>query len=117
MMPHRNDGCAMTHNIACYRCGASLSALSLPITRRDQCPECTVDLHVCKMCIHFDQAAPSQCREDDAEDVKEKEVANFCEWYSPSESAFDPQRKSEADQALESLEALFSGLGDSDEKD
>jgi hypothetical protein len=107
----------MTHNIACYRCGASLNALSLPITRRDQCPECTVDLHVCKMCTHFDPAAPSQCREDDAEDVKEKELANFCEWYSPSETAFDPRYKSEADKAMESLEALFSSLGDSDERD
>jgi hypothetical protein len=104
----------MTHNIACFRCGASLSRLSLPLTRRDQCPECFVELHVCKMCIHFDPAAPSQCREDDAEDVKEKELANFCEWYTPSETAFNPQEKSAADQALEALETMFSGMGDSD---
>jgi len=102
----------MTHNIACFRCGASLGGLSLPFTRRDQCPACTADLHVCRMCVHFDPAAPAQCREDDAEDVKEKELANFCEWYSPSETAFDPQRKSAADQALEALEALFSRPAD-----
>jgi hypothetical protein len=64
------------------------------------------------MCVHFDPVAPAQCREDDAEDVKEKELANFCEWYTPSETAFDPQHKSEADQALESLEAMFSGLSE-----
>ena len=73
-----------------------------------------MELHVCKMCVHFDPAAPSQCREDDAEDVKEKELANFCEWYTPSETAFNPQEKSAADQALEALETMFSGLGDSD---
>lgn len=101
----------MSQDIACFRCGASLSALSLPFSRRDQCPQCGVDLKVCKMCCHFDPAAPEQCREDDAEDIKEKELANFCEWFTPSEKAFDPQRKSEADQALESLEALFAGLG------
>jgi len=104
----------MEHRIACFRCGASLSALSLPLTRRDLCPECGVELHCCRMCVHFDPKAPSQCREDDAEDVKEKELANFCEWFNPSESAFDPHQKSEADQALESLEAMFSGLDDRD---
>lgn len=102
----------MTHNIACFRCGASLSRLSLPFSRRDQCPECSVELHVCKMCVHFDPSAPSQCREDDAEDVTEKELANFCEWYTPSETAFNPQGKSEADRALEALEALFSAESD-----
>ena len=104
----------MNYNIGCFRCGAALGALSLPFTRRDQCPGCGVDLKVCKMCIHFDIAAPSQCLEDDAGDVKEKELANFCEWYAPSDNAFEPNRKSEADEALESLEALFPGLGDPD---
>jgi len=102
----------MSHSICCYRCGASLSALSLPIARGDLCPACGVELHACRMCVHFDRSAPSQCREDDAEDVKEKERANFCEWYVPSEQAFDPAGKSEADLAREALEALFSGLGD-----
>ena len=104
----------MTHDIACFRCGTSLSAMSLPFTRQDLCPECGVDLHVCRMCVHYDPAAPSQCREDDAEDVKEKELANFCEWYSPSDSAFNPERKSEADLAREALEALFAPPKDSD---
>lgn len=67
-----------------------------------------MELHVCRMCVHFDPAAPDQCSEDDAEHVKEKELSNFCEWFRPSESAFDPHRKSEADAALEALEALFS---------
>ena len=50
----------MSHNLACFRCGASLAALSLPLSRRDQCPDCSADLHVCKMCVYFDRigAAP-----------------------------------------------------------
>jgi hypothetical protein len=66
------------------------------------------------MCIYFDLKAPSQCLEDDAEDVTEKELANFCEWYSPSEAAFNPEQKSRADQALDALEAMFSDLDDQD---
>jgi hypothetical protein len=97
----------MGHNIACYRCGDSLTALSLPLSRQDQCPACSADLHVCKMCVHFDRYVPRQCREDGAEDVTEKERTNFCDWFKPSESAFDPNRKAEADAAQDALAALF----------
>ena len=101
----------MSHKIVCYRCGASLSALSLPLSRRDQCPGCSAELHVCMMCRHFDRAVPRQCREDGAEDVTEKEHANFCDWFKPSEAAFDPDRKSEADAAKEALAGLFGDGG------
>lgn len=97
----------MAQNIACYRCGESLIALSLPLSRQDQCPACSADLHVCKMCVHFDRHVPRQCREDGAEDVTEKERTNFCDWFKPSETAFDPARKAEADAAQDALAALF----------
>ena len=97
----------MAHSIGCYRCGESLAALSLPLSRQDQCPDCSADLHVCKMCVHFDRHVPRQCREDGAEDVTEKERPNFCDWFKPSESAFDPARKAEADAAQDALAALF----------
>lgn len=101
----------MSHNISCFRCGESLAALSLPLSRRDECPACTVHLHVCKMCVHFDRNVPRQCREDDADDVTEKERLNFCDYFVPSESAFDPARKNQADAAVDALAALF---GDDD---
>lgn len=97
----------MAHNISCYRCGASLEALSLPISRQDECPDCGNYLHVCKMCESFDPHVPRQCREDGAEDVKEKERPNFCDWFKPSDSAFDAGRKDDEDQARAALDALF----------
>lgn len=97
----------MTDKLACYRCGASLEALSLPLSRRDQCPGCGADLHVCKMCVNYDPRVPRQCREDGAEDVTDKEKSNFCDWFEPSAAAFDPARKSEADAARAALAALF----------
>ncbi len=97
----------MSQSLACYRCGASLAVLSLPLSRHDQCPNCSADLHVCKMCIHFDEHVPRKCREDGAEDVTEKERPNFCDWFKPSATAFDPARKSEADAAKDALAALF----------
>lgn len=101
----------MSHAIACYRCGASLAALSLPLSRQDSCPGCGVHLHVCRMCQHFDVTVPGQCREDDAEDVFEKERLNFCDWFAPREDAFDPAMKAEADRSRQTLDALF-GDGD-----
>ncbi len=101
----------MSHNIACFRCGTSLAALSLPLSRRDQCTECSADLHVCKMCVYFDPSVPRQCREDGAEDVTEKERPNFCDWFKPSATAFDAGRKSQTEAAQDALAALF---GDDD---
>ncbi|NIV16933.1 MAG: hypothetical protein GWN47_00655 [Woeseiaceae bacterium] len=97
----------MSHEIRCYRCGASLAALSLPLSRQDECPGCHNHLHVCMMCIHYDRHVPKQCREDDAEEVTEKARLNFCEWFKPSETAFDAGRKDEEDAARAALEDLF----------
>lgn len=97
----------MAHNICCYRCGASLAALSLPLSRQDECPGCGNYLHVCKMCRNFDATVPRQCVEDGAEDVTEKDRLNFCDWFTPSDAAFDARRKNEEDQAKAALDALF----------
>lgn len=97
----------MSHNVRCYRCGASLAALSLPLSRQDECPECRNYVHVCRMCVHFDSSVPRQCREDGAEEVREKERLNFCDWFEASEQAFDEQYKNAEDEARAELEALF----------
>lgn len=97
----------MTSELRCFRCGASLAGLSLPLSRRDECPDCAIHLHVCKMCVSFDKSVPGQCREDDAEEVFDKEKVNFCEWFAPSADAFDPVRAEEASRAGSELASLF----------
>lgn len=99
----------MAHDVHCYRCGASLSALSLPLSRQDECPECQNYLHVCRMCVNFAPSRPRQCLEDDAEEVLDKERLNFCDWFVASETAFDARRKAEEDKARRALDALFGG--------
>lgn len=59
------------------------------------------------MCVFFAEQVPRQCREDDAEEVFEKEKVNFCEWYKPSAEAFDPARTGQAAKAQSDLAALF----------
>ena len=97
----------MAHNIRCYRCGESLATLSLPLSRQDECPACHNYLHVCKMCRYFGARVPRQCVEDGAEEVRDKDRLNFCDWFKPSETAFDADRKNEEDVARAAAEALF----------
>ena len=99
----------MSETISCYRCGESLESLTLPLSRRDECPSCTVHVHVCRMCIYFDPNAVKQCLEDDAEEVIDKVKMNFCEWFKPSTDAFDPVRARKEAQARSELDSLFGG--------
>jgi hypothetical protein len=101
----------------CYRCGASLEALSLPLSRMDECPSCTVYLHVCRMCVFFDPSIPKQCREDDAEEVKvqDKERANFCDYFKPSDSAYDASFSDAENKAEGELATLFGDNNDGEE--
>ena len=107
----------MSHDVACFRCGASLAALSLPLSRQDACPACSTHLHVCKMCKSYDASVTGQCLEDDAEEVFEKERLNFCDWFVAGEGRFDAAAKAEADKATQELNALFgeADAGTSDE--
>jgi hypothetical protein len=98
---------SMNSELRCYRCGTSLKALSLPLSRLDECPECSVALHVCRQCEYYDPRVPRQCREDGAEDVTEKSRVNFCDWFRPGLDVFDGREKAAEDRAKEALEALF----------
>jgi hypothetical protein len=68
------------------------------------------------MCVFFDPSVPKQCREDDAEEVKvqDKERANFCDYFKPSESAYDGSFSAGEQKAKGELAALF-GEGDGSE--
>ena len=99
----------MDEALHCFRCGESLAPLTLPISRQDVCPACSNYLHICRMCVNFDPLVPKQCREDDAEEVMDKEKANFCDWYRPSPNAFNPAGKQADGKARSAAAALFSG--------
>jgi hypothetical protein len=59
------------------------------------------------MCQFFNPDVPRKCTEDDAEEVIEKARLNFCEWYKPSATAFDPQRATTESRAHGELASLF----------
>ena len=91
----------------CWKCGASLAALSLPLLRLDECPACRAQLHVCRLCVEYDTRVAKHCREPTAEEVRDKEHANFCDHFRPREGAYSPGNAAEVERAKVALDDLF----------
>ncbi len=97
----------MPHSLICWHCGASLAELSLPLRRLDACKACRAELHVCRMCVEYDVSYAKHCREPTAEEVRDKERANFCDHFRPREKAYTPPSTTEQVKARSALEDLF----------
>lgn len=103
--------------LVCWKCGASLVGLPFPLGRIAVCPSCEAELHVCKLCEYYDTAVADQCREPVAEQVKEKDRANFCDYFKAMPNAYIAQNKNDAaSQARAQLDALFGNSTISSEK-
>jgi ribosome-binding protein aMBF1 (putative translation factor) len=97
----------MAHNLVCWKCGADLAALTLPLSRRDECASCRAELHVCRMCVEYDTSVAKHCREPTAEEVSNKTAANFCDFFVPRPGAYVAANTSAAERARLELEKLF----------
>ncbi len=97
----------MPHSLVCWRCGASLSELSLPLRRLDVCKACNAELHVCKMCVEYDISYAKHCKEPTAEEVRKKDEANFCDHFKPKAGAYVAKDTAELERAKSALDALF----------
>ena len=99
----------MAHSLVCWKCGADLAALTLPLSRRDECKRCRAELHVCRMCVEYDEQVAKHCREPTAEEVTDKTAANFCDFFRPKPGAYIPRDTRAAERARSELEKLFGG--------
>jgi len=91
----------------CWKCGAPLEGLPLPVPRSEYCRACRAEIHVCRMCRFYDLTKARQCAEPVAEPVSDKERANFCGYFEPVSGRFRPADTAGLD-ARTSLEALFA---------
>ena len=97
----------VSHDLVCWKCGAALAALSLPLRRLEECPQCRAELHVCRMCVEYDTSIAKHCREPTADEVQDKTRANFCDHFKPRAAAYTPPNTAEVDAARAQLERLF----------
>ncbi|MHB8109849.1 MAG: hypothetical protein ACYDHW_07440 [Syntrophorhabdaceae bacterium] len=85
----------------CRKCKMPIE--SETISFRDECPVCHEDLHVCLNCIFYDTGKSNSCREDKAEFVKEKDRANFCEYFRFTERSSESASKADAEKRWREL--------------
>src|ERR1700733_2601461 len=84
--PGSSRSAPMAHDLVCWKCGAALAALSLPLRRLDECP---------------------QCREPTVEEVRDKTRANFCDHFKPRAGAWSGGDGASTERARSELDKLF----------
>ena len=95
--------------LCCWSCGSSLAGVPMPISRISECLSCRRKLHVCLMCEFHDPQVAQACREPMAEEVADKQWANFCDYFGPRPDAFAGRDGIQQDDAPPALAALFGG--------
>ncbi|MFP4114503.1 MAG: hypothetical protein ACOC2Y_06545 [Spirochaetota bacterium] len=91
----------------CFVCGAGLPER---IYRTTRCESCGADAKVCLNCDFFDESAHWQCRETIPEPVREKDRANFCDFFRPA--AKSRQSGGKDDSAEKARDAFSNLFGD-----
>jgi hypothetical protein len=90
----------------CFACnGTHELASGERIGFRDSCAHCGTDLHACRNCLHHDPSAYNECREPNTERVSERERANRCDYFSPTDA--EGSDGSAREGSLQALDSLF----------
>ncbi len=98
----------MSTELVCWQCGASLKTQPQPLGRRAECLACGAELHVCRLCRHYDTGKAKQCRERAADEVSNKTRANFCDWFQARSGAFAADTSGQT-RERQTLDSLFDG--------
>ena len=94
--------------LTCWKCGAALADVLVPFARVAECPACRADLHVCRMCVFFDPGVRRGCKEPVADEVTDRERANFCGYFTPEPGLGPGMEDGAAQAARAELDSLFS---------
>ena len=89
--------------VSCFHCGTS-NSFAERLSLRAECEKCGNDLHVCKNCRFYDPGAYNECKESSAEEVRDKERSNHCDYFQAGSGSFQKDKK---DELMAQAEALF----------
>jgi hypothetical protein len=88
--------------LKCFSCGVDIS-FSDKVGLRDECLKCRSDVHVCKNCDFYDPKVYNECRETQAEVVREKDRRNHCDYFQPGKGAGGVDKAAQLRAAAEAL--------------
>ncbi len=111
------SGSGMADDLVCWKCGAAIAELPMPLARLAECPACRADLHVCQLCEYFDTRVAKGCREPVADEVQDKARANFCGYFQVKAGAYGGPRDTASQAARGQVEALFGANPRQSEED
>ncbi|MFQ6111139.1 MAG: hypothetical protein ACE5LX_03805 [Nitrospinota bacterium] len=92
--------------VRCHFCGKGF-IWEGEVHRKSLCPHCSSDLHCCRNCRFYDENAHNQCLEPAAEWVRDKALANFCEYLELREALGEGTSVDKAAEARTQFQALF----------
>jgi hypothetical protein len=92
-------------SIKCFKCGTKI-ILEHKVFRQAMCPKCGNYLHCCLNCRLYSPNAAHECRESEARWARDKEAANFCDYFEPGDNVIE-KRSSKEDDARAKLNQLF----------
>ncbi len=85
----------------CFKCKNPVTLED--ISFRDECIQCRSDLHVCLNCSFYDEGRANKCREPQADYVKERDRANYCEYFRFKDTCQEKSGKEEAERLFQNL--------------
>ena len=89
----------------CWKCGNNVEIET--ISRVTECPVCHADLHSCKNCEYYSPGSHYDCGETVDELVKDKEKANFCDYFKFANKS---SAKNNSDDAAAKAKKAFDSL-------
>ncbi|MCF7944773.1 MAG: hypothetical protein K9L75_04480 [Spirochaetia bacterium] len=70
----------------CYFCGSEFPE-KFEVYRTTSCPSCGRDVKICRNCAFYSPGSHYECRETISEPVRDKERANFCDYFRLASSS------------------------------
>jgi hypothetical protein len=89
----------------CYQCSGDLSDNAFG--RSERCPACGADTRCCRNCAFEEPSYRSECRETQAEPVRDRERANYCDYFRPHKGPARANLRSGGTGARTAFDTLF----------
>ncbi len=91
---------------SCALCGSAVEA-GREMSRKETCPSCSGDLHICLNCRFYSEAAHNKCIETKAEFQRSRDKANFCDYFQFNEGGAGGGSDDSKDSAKKAFDDLF----------
>ena len=95
--------------IMCWKCKEPI-AEDLQIFRTTDCPHCGASLHSCVNCRFYQPGSNYDCHETVDEEVRDKEGANFCDYFSVNSNCSFSGSVLKVEEAKKAAKNAFDSL-------